>query len=101
MAEDLEATAAYLRTRDQETVPDDVVGRLLNGDNPVRVSHDYRGLSLRSLAEQIGVRPSVLSDLETGKSEGRPATLRRIADVLKVSLDDLVPAANAGQASND
>jgi transcriptional regulator with XRE-family HTH domain len=47
-------------------------------------------LSLRSLAEQVGISPSVLSDMETGKSEGRPATLRRIADTLRVSLDDLI-----------
>ena len=34
--------------------------------------------------------PSVVSDIETGKSEGRPAVLRKIAGILDVSLDELV-----------
>ncbi len=97
MAEDADAGAAYLRTRDQESVPDEIVERLLNGENPVRVWREYRGLSLRSLAEHVGSSPSVLSDIETRKSEGRPATLRRIADVLGLTLDDLVPAANTDE----
>jgi ribosome-binding protein aMBF1 (putative translation factor) len=100
MAEDQEATAAYLRVRDQEAIPDAVVGRLLDGENPVRVWREYRGLSLRSLAEQAGISPSALSDTETGKSEGRPATLPRIADILGVSLDDLVPTVGTGKTSD-
>jgi transcriptional regulator with XRE-family HTH domain len=35
-----------------------------------------------------------LSDLETGKSEGRPGALRRIAIALGIRLDDVVPSAN-------
>jgi ribosome-binding protein aMBF1 (putative translation factor) len=100
MAEDQEATAAHLRTRDQEAIPDAVVGRLLDGENPVRVWREYRGLSLRSLAERAGISASALSDTETGKSEGRPATLRRIADILSVSLDDLVPAVGERETSD-
>ena len=53
-----EATAAHLRTRDQEAIPDAVVGRLLDGENPVRVWREYRGLSLRSLAERAGISAS-------------------------------------------
>ena len=100
MAEDQEATAAHLRTRDQEAIPDAVVGRLLDGENPVRVWREYRGVSLRSLADQAGISPSALSDTETGKSEGRPTTLRRIADILRVNLDDLVPTGGAGETLN-
>lgn len=97
MVEDQVATAAFLRTREQEALPDHMVGRLLNGENAVRVWREHRGLSLRSLAEQVAISPSALSDLETGKSEGRPGTLRRIARVLGVSLDDLVPTEETGQ----
>ena len=92
MVEEREATAAFAATRGQETVPDAIVGRLIGGENPIRVWREHRGLSLRSLAERVGTSPSVLSDMETGKSEGRPATLRRIARVLEVSLEELVPS---------
>jgi ribosome-binding protein aMBF1 (putative translation factor) len=93
MVEEREATAAFAATRDQESVPDAIVGRLIDGENPIRVWREHRGLSLRTLAVQAGTSPSVLSDMETRKSEGRPAILRRIAGILEVSLDELIPAA--------
>jgi len=93
MVEEREATAAFAATRDQESVPDAIVGRLIDGENPIRVWREHRGLSLRALAAQAGTSPSVLSDMETGKSEGRPSILRRIAGILEVSLDELIPAA--------
>ena len=93
MVEEREATAAFAATRDQESVPDAIVGRLIDGENPIRVWREHRGLSLRALAAQAGTSPSVLSDMETGKSEGRPSILRRIAGILKVSRDELIPAA--------
>ena len=93
MVEEREATAAFAATRDQESVPDAIVGRLIDGENPIRVWREHRGLSLRTLAARAGTSPSVLSDMETGKSEGRPAILRRIAGILEVSLDELIPAA--------
>ena len=35
------------------------------------------------------ISPSVLSDMETGKSEGRPGVLRKIAGILDLSTDEL------------
>ena len=90
MVEEREAAAAFAATRDQESVPDEIVGRLIGGENPIRVWREHRGLSLRSLAARVGTSPSVLSDMETGKSEGRLAILRGIAGILDVSLDELV-----------
>ena len=90
MIEDREAVAAYERTRDQESIPDEMMGRLLDGENPVRVWRQYRGLSLRALSERAGVSASGLSDIETGKSEGRLSVLSRLAEVLGVDLEDLL-----------
>ncbi len=92
LVEDRAAAAAFARAREQESVSDSVVGRLLDGENPIRVWRQHRGLSLRSLTEQAGTSSSALSDIETGKSEGRLSILRRIAEVLGVDLEDLVPA---------
>ena len=92
LVEDRQAAAAFTRTRDQESIPDDMVGRLLDGENPIRVWRQHRGLSLRSLAEQAGTSPSALSDIETGKTEGRLSILRRIAGTLGLELEDLIPA---------
>ena len=37
MLEEQEATAAFQRTQGQETVPDEIVGKLLAGESPIRV----------------------------------------------------------------
>jgi ribosome-binding protein aMBF1 (putative translation factor) len=92
MVEERQAAAALAVTRDQESVPDAIVGRLIDGESPIRVWREHRGLSLRALAARAGTSPSVLSDMETGKSKSRPALLRRIAGILRVTLDELVPA---------
>jgi DNA-binding Xre family transcriptional regulator len=97
LVEEREATAAFVRTRDQETIPDSVVGRLVDGENPVRVWRQHRGLSLRALAGQVGTSASALSDIETGKSEGRLSILHRIAGALDVGLEDLLLGAGCNQ----
>jgi ribosome-binding protein aMBF1 (putative translation factor) len=101
MVEEREAAAAFEATRDQESVPDATVGRLIDGENPIRVWREYRGLSLRALAARVGTSPSALSDMETGKSEGRPPLLRRIAGILRVTLDELVPATDREAADTN
>ncbi len=93
--EDREAEMAYLRTRDQPSVPDAVLGRLLDGESPLRVWREHRGLTLRELAARRKLGASTLSEIETGTSEGSVRALRHIATVLDVSIDDLLPSAEA------
>jgi len=61
----------------------DVSGRL----RQARVS---RGLSLRSVATAVGVSPSLLSQVETGKTQPSVATLYSLVNLLDVSLDALL-----------
>lgn len=75
---------------DDELVPMEIVDRLLAGDNPIRVWREYRGLSLKRVAEKIGIAQPYLSQMETGKRAGTVETLSKIAAVLGVSIDDLV-----------
>jgi DNA-binding Xre family transcriptional regulator len=89
--EDAVTERTYLRTRDQPTVPDAVLGRLLAGDRPMRVWREFRGLTLRALAAQTGIAASTLSEIETGVTDGSLRTLRRIATALDVAIDDLIP----------
>ena len=67
-----------------------VVEQLATGASPVRVWREYRGLSLRALAEKAGVSAALLSEIETGKKDGSVRTLATLAQVLSVTLDDLV-----------
>jgi transcriptional regulator with XRE-family HTH domain len=51
-----------------------------------------QGLSLRSVAHALGVSPSLVSQIEVGKSQPSVATLYGLASHLGVSLDELVGA---------
>jgi len=94
-AEDLADVRAYddamrrLKSGEDELVPAEVVNRLLDGENAVRVWREYRRLNLKQLAELAGVSAPFVSQIESAQREGSLDTMRKIAAALKVSLDDL------------
>jgi transcriptional regulator with XRE-family HTH domain len=56
----------------------------------LREARQARGLSLRALAEQLGVSPSLISQVETGRARPSVSTLYAIAAKLGISLDELL-----------
>ena len=56
----------------------------------LRAARAARGLSLRELAGRLGVSPSLISQIETGRANPSVSTLYAIADELDVSLDELL-----------
>jgi transcriptional regulator with XRE-family HTH domain len=56
----------------------------------LRTERRRQGLSLRELADRLGVSPSLISQVETGRSMPSVSTLYAIAGELDVSLDDLL-----------
>ncbi len=76
--------------RGEELIPSEVVYALLDGANPIRVWREYRGSSQGALAAAVGISPSYLSQLESGKRTGTAEVLSAIARALNVDLDDLV-----------
>jgi DNA-binding XRE family transcriptional regulator len=92
-AEDLAAVARFeerLAKGEEELVPAAMVDRMLSGENPVRVWREYRGLTATALAEKAGIAQPYLSQMETGKRDGTVETYRRIAEALRVTVDDLI-----------
>jgi len=84
-------TLAEIEAGRQEWVPGEIVDRLLDGENRIRVWRDHRGLSATELAAKAEISAAYLSELETGKKTGTVETLRKLANVLKLDIDDLVP----------
>jgi hypothetical protein len=72
-------------------LPKEVVDRLANGENPVRVLREWRDKPQEYVSFKTGLSQGYISDVETGRRNGTAAALRLIADVLKVPLDLLVP----------
>lgn len=56
----------------------------------LRAARTARRLSLRVLADRLGVSPSLISQIETGRANPSVSTLYAIAAELDVSLDELL-----------
>jgi DNA-binding Xre family transcriptional regulator len=67
----------------------ELVGRLIDGEHPVRVWRAHRGLSRDDLAAAAGIAPSYLSEIETRRKPGSFGALAKLAAALHISLDDL------------
>ena len=91
-AADIAALATLDGDDTEEDLPDEMVARLLAGDNAIRVWREHRGMTGRRLAEAVDIQQSYISQIETGKREGTIDVLRRIATALGITLDDLYPA---------
>jgi DNA-binding XRE family transcriptional regulator len=94
-AEDAADARAYdeakhkLASDEDELVPAEFVNRILDGENKVRVWREYRGLTVKALAESSELTPAYLSQIETGVREGTIATFKKLAAVLRVDIDDI------------
>ncbi|MCM2473035.1 helix-turn-helix transcriptional regulator [Rhizobium sp. CG5] len=95
-AEDLEDVLAInefetrLAAGEEELIPAEFVNRMIDGENPVRVWRDFRGVSGKDLAASAGISAAYLSEIETGKKEGSLSAFKAIAKALRLDLDDLV-----------
>lgn len=86
---------AALASGEDELVPPAFASRLLDGESPLRVYRDLRGMTQAGLAAAAGVNRVTVAEIETGRKRGSVATLRRLAGALGIALDDLVPLAVA------
>lgn len=95
-AEDLADLRAYDRATDalahgeEELVPADIVRRMVEGERPLRVWREYRGLTQMALATASGVNRVQIANIEAGSKSGSVATLRKLAVALGVTVDDLI-----------
>jgi DNA-binding XRE family transcriptional regulator len=74
----------------KRTIPHAVVSEIINGSVPLLVWREYRGMTQQALADHCGISRSLLSQMETGKKTGSVETLRKVAEVLRCRIDDLI-----------
>lgn len=95
-AEDAADLRAYdeakrrLAAGEEELMPAEFANRILDGESPIRVWREFRGMTAAGLAEAAGIARAYLTQMETGKRIGTVETMRRVAEALDVSIDDLV-----------
>jgi Helix-turn-helix domain len=78
-----EATKNYL--------PAELAWRILDGEHPIRVWREHRGLTATALAKKAGIPQSYLSDIEGRKKPGSIDAYARLSGTLGVTVDDLLP----------
>ena len=99
-AELAEDVAAINATAGDELWPAEVVDRLLDGDNPVRVYREHRKLTQAALAEAADLHQAAISQIENGERAGTIDALQRLAKALGVDLEDLTPAPQFNRTCN-
>jgi ribosome-binding protein aMBF1 (putative translation factor) len=93
-AEDAAEVRAYdeakrrIASGEDELIPGEFADRILDGESPVRVWREYRGMSAKDLAAKAEISGPYLSQIENGERDGSFDTMRKIAQALNVSLDD-------------
>jgi DNA-binding XRE family transcriptional regulator len=90
--QDYDNAKAALERGDDELIPSEVVYAILDGENPIKVWREYRGMSQQEAAENAGISVPYLSQLETNKRKGSVNVLSAIAKVLNISLENIAPS---------
>ena len=78
-----------------ESVPHAVMVRLVDGESPVKVWRENRGLTQAALARDARVDKTYLSQIESGRKTGSITLFKRLALSLSVDVDDLISRDNA------
>jgi DNA-binding XRE family transcriptional regulator len=95
-AEALADAAAYDRIKaelaagQEELIPSEYADRMLDGESPLRVYREFRGMTQSALAAAAGVNRVQIADIEAGRKSGSIETVRKLAAALRVTIDDLV-----------
>lgn len=86
---DYDAAKAELERGEDELIPAEVVNAILDGENPIKVWREFRGLTQQQLADAAGISKPYLSQIETGKRKGSTDILSALARALQVTLDEV------------
>jgi DNA-binding XRE family transcriptional regulator len=95
-AEDLRDSEIVERSRREiangevELLTSTEMKELLAAKTPLAFWRKKRGLTQAAVAKETGVAQGFLSEIEAGQKPGTTATLKKIADVLRIAIDDLI-----------
>lgn len=82
--------SAALAEGTEELMPAAFANRIIEGESPIRVWRQFRGFSLRALADKAGISPGYLSEIEAGRKSGSVEVLKALAVALGLTVDDLL-----------
>ena len=95
-AEMLADIAAYHKAKSEPEgqaesgIPLSIVERLCGDELPLPIWREYRGLTQAGLAKCSTVSRAMIAQIESGSKKGSIKTLKRLADALSITVDDLI-----------
>ncbi|MDH7793899.1 helix-turn-helix transcriptional regulator [Ochrobactrum sp. AN78] len=75
---------------DEELIPAEYVNRMIDGENKIKVWRDFRGMTAKALADAAGLSAPYVSQIESGAREGSLDAMKKIAEALKIAIDEIV-----------
>lgn len=86
---DLMAVRAHL-SNPQAGLPHEFAKRLIEGEAALKLWREHRGLGQNELSQASGVNRVQIGDIETRGKTGSVETLKKLAETLDISVDDLI-----------
>ena len=86
---DCKEIKAQIARGEMELFPANVVNAIINGENKIKVYREYRGLTQAELATQANLSLAMIKKLESSETSGSIKSLKTIAKVLCLDLDDI------------
>jgi len=80
------------REAGEEYYPNDIISRIVDGENPLKVWRKYRRLSQEQLGQKVARGGSYIAKLEKGRSTGDVQLWQKLAKALDVDLELLLTA---------
>lgn len=85
--QDFDRFQSALAQGEEQLFPVEIVDKLLEGQTPIKVFREFRGMTQDELAKKIDISIPYLSQLETNKRCGSIKVLTDIAKELGITLD--------------
>jgi DNA-binding XRE family transcriptional regulator len=84
-----DAAKGRLERGEDELIPLEIVECRLAGESAVKVWREHRGMTQENLAKASGVSRPMIAAIEAGHKRGGIATLKKLAEALRIDLDHL------------
>ncbi|MGC2776487.1 MAG: helix-turn-helix transcriptional regulator, partial [Bradyrhizobium sp.] len=79
-----------IESGEEEMLTSAEADELLAAKTPLAFWRKKRDLTQAALADAAGISQAFLSEIESGQKPGTAATLKKIADALRITVDDLI-----------
>ena len=70
--------------------PNDVVKANVRGDSLIKAWREHLGLTQEDLAARAGIKQPALARLEKADASPRKSTLKKLADAMEISVEQLI-----------